>query len=95
MYVQLRTGNAEGMVSWRRMFDFVLQICQLYSDIEADTRVTPPPPPPTAHPALPARGRLFVCRPPQLERVLRNEVREPQTQFCQAAAPLCQCITYS
>ena len=51
MYSQLRAGNAVSMVSWRRMFDFLLQICQLYSDIEADTQVrnphTPPPPPPT------------------------------------------------
>lgn len=40
MYAQLRTGGAAGsMVSWRRMFDFLLSICQLYSDIEADTRV--------------------------------------------------------
>lgn len=40
MYSQLRPGNAVSMVSWRRMFEFLLQICQLYSDIEADTRVT-------------------------------------------------------
>ena len=41
MYAQLRQGGAAGgMVSWRRMFDFLLSICQLYSDIEADTRVT-------------------------------------------------------
>jgi hypothetical protein len=40
MYAQLRQGGAAGsMVSWRRMFDFLLSICQLYSDIEADTRV--------------------------------------------------------
>ena len=40
MYAQLRQGGAAGgMVSWRRMFEFLLSICQLYSDIEADTRV--------------------------------------------------------
>lgn len=41
MYSQLRQGGAAGggMVSWRRMFDFLLSICQLYADIEADTRV--------------------------------------------------------
>ncbi len=40
MFAQLRQGDAGGgMVSWRRMFDFLLSICQLYADIEADTRV--------------------------------------------------------
>ena len=42
MYAQLRQsgGGGGGMVSWRRMFDFLLSICQLYADIEADTRAS-------------------------------------------------------
>ena len=42
IYLQLRPGNSYSLVSWKRMFEVLLQICALYAGIEADTRVRPP-----------------------------------------------------
>ena len=39
IFLQLRPGNSYSLVSWKRMFGVLLQICALYAAIEADTRV--------------------------------------------------------
>ena len=39
IYLQLRPGNSYSLISWKRMFEVLLQICSLYAGIEADSRV--------------------------------------------------------
>jgi hypothetical protein len=41
MYMQLRTGNTYEVLSWKRMFDVMLQLCNLFSEPHQDTQAGP------------------------------------------------------
>ena len=39
MFMQLRTGNTYSTVSWKRMFDVMLQLCTLFAEPEPGEQV--------------------------------------------------------